>query len=277
MKVLQLGAFAVPSYVASAVLAGCAAGSPGTAPVPFRPANRILASPVKSTGFETVYSFKANSKAPIGANPSDLTAFHGLLYGTTSWGGPKADGTVFAMDTLGKVRVIYRFKGGSDGMYPNGGVTVMNGVLYGTTAGGGNGCTTGPNGVEGCGTVFSLTTSGKERVLYRFTWGSDGASPIGDLTILDGQLYGVTWTGGQQRRCGDAASGCGTVFEVSASGKERILYRFKGGKDGAFPEDTLPALNGKLFGTTHNGGKRGCYSSSCGTVFDVSTSGAQSA
>jgi uncharacterized repeat protein (TIGR03803 family) len=112
-------------------------------------------------------------------------------------------------------------------------------------------------------------------VLHRFTWGSDGASPLGDLTVLKGNLYGVTWTGGTQRVCEDLSNGCGTVFEISTSGEERIVYRFKGGKDGAFPEATLLAFNGKFYGTTSNGGKRNCVQSSCGTIFDVTTSGSE--
>ena len=141
--------------------------------------------PLMSRGVETLYSFNASSRSPWGASPNDLTALNGSLYGTTQWGGSKAYGTVFEIDAAGNERVIYRFTGGSDGMYPVGGLIAVDGVLYGTTSAGGNGCTTGPGGVPGCGTVFSVTTSGKERVLHRFKWGSDGVCPVGDLTMSE--------------------------------------------------------------------------------------------
>lgn len=65
----------------------------------------------------------------------------------------------------------------------------MNRVLYGTTsAGGGAGCYYG----IGCGSVFSLTTSGKESLLHRFAGGSDGGSPSGRLLYANGMLYGTT-------------------------------------------------------------------------------------
>ena len=275
MKSLYFGGCALTSCVATAILAGCGAGSPGVAPGPLQQPSGTFASPLVGKGFETLHSFKGSRASPGAVSPNDLTALHGVLYGTTRWGGPKAYGTVFATDASGKERVVYRFTGGLDGMYPNGGLTVMNGVLYGTTSAGGNGCNTGPGGVPGCGTVFSVTTSGKERVLHRFKWGSDGASPLGDLTILNGTIYGITWTGGRRTVCADLSKGCGTVFEVSTSGKERILYRFEGGRDGAFPEGTLLALDGKLFGTAYGGGDRGCYGAGCGTIFDVSTSGVE--
>lgn len=276
MKGWNLSRYALTSCIAGALLAACSGsqppfGAPGA--MPQNRTSRTLMSPLGNSGFETLYSFKGSQG--LGANPNDLAAFHGMLYGTTRWGGPKANGTVFAMDTSGNERVVYFFKGGSDGMYPGGGVSVVNGVLYGTTAGGGNGCQTGPGGVEGCGTIYSVTISGKERVLHRFTWGSDGASPLSDLTVLNGKIYGVTWSGGRQRVCEDLTNGCGTVFEIGASGDGyRVVYRFKGRTDGALPEGTLLAFHGKLFGTTSSGGGiNNCFGAACGTIFDVNTSG----
>lgn len=273
MKSWYHSGFLLTSGLTAAILTGCAGGSGGNSPVPLQPANQTPGGPFTSNGFATIYSFKSYSNGPGGAAPNDLNAWHGRLYGTTKWAGPKNNGSVFSMDTSGKQHVIYYFKGGQDGMYPNGGVVVMGGVLYGTTQGGGDGCAMGPGGVEGCGTVFSVTMSGQERVLHRFTWGSDGASPLGDLTVLNGKLYGVTWTGGSSGACEDLSQGCGTVFEISPSGKKRTVYLFKGGRDGAFPNGTLLALHGKLFGTTTDGGRRGCYQGGCGTAFSLTTSG----
>ena len=59
----------------------------------------------------------------------------------------------------------------------------------------------------------------------------------------------------------------GTVFEVSKSGSETVLYSFAGGSDGEFPQAGLVRdAEGNLYGTTlTGGGSTGC-NGSCGTV-----------
>ncbi|MBV8067195.1 MAG: hypothetical protein JO113_04395 [Candidatus Eremiobacteraeota bacterium] len=167
-------------------------------------------------------------------------------------------------DTKGYA-ILYNFKGGVDGAVPAAPLLDVNGTLYGTTSsGGGTGCYG-----SGCGTVFAITTSGQESVLYRFKGGRDGAQPLGSLINVSGILYGTTFNGGGAR-CYHFA-GCGTVFAITASGKERILHRFRGGKDdGAYPWAHLTDVKGTLYGTTVSGG-----GSSDGTIFTVSTSGAE--
>src|SRR5271165_2453754 len=94
-------------------------------------------------------------------------------------------------------------------------------------------------------------------VIYSFQNGSDGAYPYAGLTALNGDLYGTTYGGG-------ATSGWGTVFKVSTSGAEQVLYQFQAGNDGAHPYDGLVALNGTFYGTTAQGGTSGS-----GTVFSI--------
>lgn len=256
---------------AAALLAACG-GSQVNSTIPLPPANRLPARPFASDGYKTLYTFHGghNGVSPNGS----LISLNGVLYGTTIRGGKRGYGTVFAIDTSGNERVIYAFTGGADGISPSDGMTVLHGVLYGTTIAGGDGCATGPVGAAGCGTVFAVTTSGKERVVYSFKWGSDGAAPITGLTVLHGALYGVTWVGGLKTVCANFLSkGCGTVFEVSTSGNERVLYRFKGGKDGALPEGRLLARNGDLFGTANKGGNQGCGGAGCGTIFEINNAG----
>lgn len=206
------------------------------------------------TGIEHVlYRFKAGND---GAHPyAGLTPLDGMLYGTTYQGGTSGNGTVFKITPAGLEHVIYSFKGGNDGQYPYGKLVAVNGVLYGTTYQGGVN--------PGWGTVFKITTSGVEKVIYRFNAGNDGAHPWAGLTLLNGVLYGTTYQGG--------ASGSGTVFRVSTAGTERVLYSFKGGKDGQYPYARLLALKGDLYGTTYQGG----VSYGWGTVFKVSTSGVE--
>ena len=142
------------------------------------------------------------------------------------------------------------------------------GNLYGTTAEGGTGCP--GEGSVGCGTVFKLTPSGNETVLYSFAGGNDGDGPWSTL-VRDGQgnFYGTTFFGGGSGCTGDG--GCGTVFKVSPGGTETVLYRFTGGTDGARPYGgvVLDAA-GNIYGTTFEGGLGQCDEDlGCGVVFKV--------
>ena len=71
--------------------------------------------------------------------------------------------------------MLYSF-GGPDGGTPVAGLIVVNGVLYGTTTYGGTGSACGS---QGCGTIFSITTAGKEEE----GWKSSGCSLNDDKTL----------------------------------------------------------------------------------------------
>jgi len=201
-----------------------------------------------------------------GASPlAGLLNVNGTLYGTTSTGGagtncPDSDGCgiVFRVTPSGKERVLYKFLGAPDGAKPGGDLVDVKGTLYGTTSYGGA-C---DNSSLGCGTVFSVTTAGKERVLYRFAGHPDGESPTGRLINLNGTLYGTTTAGGNHN-FGDRN---GTVFSIATAGKERVLYSF-GHKDGIEPSP-LVDINGTLYGTMYLGG-----TGNSGTVFGVTLAG----
>jgi uncharacterized repeat protein (TIGR03803 family) len=78
----------------------------------------------------------------------------------------------------------------------------MNGVLYGTTQSGGNSHARN-------GTIFKVSVSGRERVLYRFgATQNDGVTPSSPLANLNRTLYGTTAYGG-------GAYGNGTVFALT--------------------------------------------------------------
>ena len=115
-------------------------------------------------------------------------------------------------------------------------------------------------GRTGWGTVFSLTTSGKERVLYSFKAQPDGAYPFAGLINMGGKLYGTAKEGG--------SAGYGAVFRVTTSGQEHVIYSFKGGNDGAYPYAALLEADGGLYGTTYQGGQP-----NWGTIFRLDTSG----
>jgi uncharacterized repeat protein (TIGR03803 family) len=209
-----------------------------------------------------IYNFPGTAR---GSQPKgQLVAVHGMLYGTTNFGGAHSSGTVFSITPDGKEHILYSFKGFTDGSGLNGGLVFLNGQLFGTTAFGGAGCNS-----EGCGTVFSVTPGGTKRTVYAFKGGLDGALPDSGLTVLNGTLYGETYRGGS---CGYGLVGCGTAFTLTPRGEEHVLYSFGGSQyDGQNPSGGLTIVNGVLYGVTPVGGTSGA-----GTVFALTTGGAES-
>jgi uncharacterized repeat protein (TIGR03803 family) len=204
--------------------------------------------------FTLLHSFAGGSKD--GANPElgNLIAdTKGNLYGVTGNGGPSQNGVVFRLSPAGKLVVLHAFKGGTtDGCYSFGTLaTDKAGNLYGTTSG----C-----GAFGYGTVWELSATAKETVLYNFAGGAtDGCYPTAGV-VLDstGNLYGDTV------QCG--ASGYGTVFELSNGGTLTLLHSFLF-SDGAYPVGGLLwDSSGNLYGTTSDGGTGVLYE---GTVWSL--------
>ena len=172
-----------------------------------------------------------------------------------------------------KEKVLYNFRGGSEGATPFGSlISDDTGNLYGTTNVGGGG----PCQFGGCGTIFKLAPDGTETVLYAFTGGNDGAYPRAGLTSDGaGDYYGTTmWGGG----CADNDA-CGTVFKLASDGTETVIYAFQGGSDGALL-DAGVIIDGKgtLYGATTLGGNFNgaeCQDAGCGTVYKVTPKGAK--
>lgn len=205
---------------------------------------------VTSSGQEKAfYTFtgKADGGFPAGALVRDA---QGNLFGVMGIGNSSGfcDGAIFEISPNGAEKLLYCFTGGIDGKSPNGGlVTDAEGNLYGTTTYG---------GAFGNGTVFEVTPSGTETVLYNFTGGSDGDRPFaGVFRDQKGNFYGTTFWGGANSR--------GNVFELAADGTETSIYSFTGAADGGNPWDVVRDGKGNLYGTTYTGG------SGSGTVFQV--------
>ncbi len=212
---------------------------------------------IAPTGRETVrYSFKGGSAD--GEDPhGGLVNVKGTLYGTTYEGGVGGDGTVFAITTSGKEKVLHSFfESSGDGAYPVTGLVYVKGMLYGTTTIGGVYCS--PS--RYCGTVFAISPAGKEAVLHSFGHSGDGEVPYAGLINVSGTLYGTTEFGGVN--C--SQFGCGTVFSITPSGKENVLLSFGGTDEGGYPEAGLLDAQGTFYGTTSGGG-----ANNFGTVFSL--------
>ncbi len=218
---------------------------------------------ITTSGAETVLHSFGPYKLD-GAFPSSrLLNVNGTLYGTTQRGGMyycgETCGTVFSITTSGAEKVLYSFKGTPDGYEPVAGLINVNGTLYGTTYAG---------GTNADGTVFSITTSGTETLLHSFKDSPDGYGPVAGLINVNGTLYGTTCCGGTHGR---AHGGWGTVFSITTSGKETVLYSFKNGAgDGARPRAGLINVKGTLYGTTTKKGEN-----NGGTLFAITTSGTE--
>ena len=125
----------------------------------------------------------------------------GLAIPTGSPAAPTSTGDVAA-----NYKTLVDFDGG-DGSDPTARLIVLKGALYGTTYTG---------GTYDDGTVFSISTAGKERVLHSFRNGVDGSEPFGGLVALGGRMYGTTFRGG--------ATNAGIVFSIDTEGTERVIY-----------------------------------------------------
>lgn len=190
---------------------------------------------------------------------ADLIVAGEALFGTTYGGGARRSGTAFEIETSGMQSLLHSFRGGADGALPEAPLVHLAGTFYGTTVDGGG------SGREG--TVFAISPSGKERIVYRFKAGKDGASPYAGLVVIGTTLYGTTAGGGKHSE--------GTVYAIDTSGHETVLHSF-GARvgDGATPLSGLTKVGGTLYGTTALGGGY-CGSVGCGCVFAISTSGAE--
>jgi len=213
-----------------------------------------LVPPAKKSGAwtETVlHNF--GSQSGDGSSPCPVIDDQGNLYGTTYRGGAYGYGTVFELSPTGTETVLYSFGGQPDGANSSAGLIMdKEGSFYGTTYDG---------GAYGYGTVFELSSTGTETVLYSFgSQSGDGANPYAGLIMArKGNLYGTTVNGG--------VDGEGTVFELSAAGKETVLYSFTDGpSDGKDPYAGL-VMDGKgnLYGATLNG-----PGTNHGAVFELS-------
>jgi len=158
--------------------------------------------------------------------------------------------------------VLLSFKNMSTGRWPLAGLVLdKTGNLYGTTSYG---------GTHTQGTVFKLTTAGKETVLYSFAGYNDVSMQNRLYTTLirdaAGNLYG---TGGNSQ---GGCAGCpGAIFELThvtgGPWTETVMHLFDGA-DGAHPTALIRNSSGDLYGTTFDDGAH-----NAGTVFKLDSTG----
>ena len=187
----------------------------------------------------------------------------GNLYGTTNQGGAPGCfglgcGTVFEVTPSGTETVLHAFTGGADGENPVAAlVRDAKGNLYGTTGQGGAQC---------CGTVFQITPSDMQSVLFNFSFANGSGPGPNRLVRAGGSFYGTTSAGG--------AYGNGAVFELTKKGMQTVLYSFSGAADGFHPYGgVIRDAKGNLYGTAFQGAGEGCNTTGCGTIYELTPAG----
>lgn len=214
-----------------------------------------LAPCVEGQSIEVVHTFAAKPSRPYGTL---LQLADGVFLGTSSEGGAYQKGSIYVLFRLGDGTwdnfVVHSFSG-PDGALPKAGlIRASDGNFYGTTRDGGD---------NRLGTVYRMTPSGEVTTVHAFA-GPDGEQPETPLVQApDGRLWGTATRGG------DPGS-AGTIFRLTLAGAFTRIRTFAAEADGAFPQALLVGPDGRLYGTTENGGTnifRG------GTLFRLTTSG----
>ena len=188
--------------------------------------------------YTVLYNLGTNAGDPV--NPTWMGLFaqgpDGNLYSTTPAGGANGFGAVFQLTPSGSMKVLWSFANGSDGAFPNSGLTLgTDGSLYGTTTVGGS---------IGYGTVFKITTAGILTTLHAFNGNPEGEQPNAPpVQGPDGNFYGTTSNGG--------GAVFGTVYKMTPAGALTVIYTFGGTI--RYPYALVLGTDGNFYGTTGGG------------------------
>ncbi len=169
----------------------------------------------------------------------------------------RANDPLSRSDSTRQEKILFNFDG-TNGLNPTSGVTQLRArsdAFYGTTATGGS---------DGVGVFYRVTAASSGRVVRNI---KGNFSPAGALTPLGNEFYG-TAAANDRCRSRRVVKCAGEVYAIGKFGKRRLVYAFKGGRDGAQPRGALTVLNGTLYGVTSYGGKYGV-----GTVFSITPDG----
>jgi uncharacterized repeat protein (TIGR03803 family) len=261
----------------------------------------FVAASAQAQTYTDLYDFNCAIGGCFPYNFGYLTqGLNGNLFGTTTQTNSFLLGGVFEISRSGGlVANFYDFDGLSDGGYPNAGVILASdGNLYGGSAADGafgfgtlylvtpaqkqsvvhaftssegaplvapvevnSGTTDALYGITNNGTTYQYTLP--KGPYKKFAKKAPGPAFGPLIQAPDGNLYGVTQTGG--------TNNLGAVFQMTTAGAIKVIHNFSGA-DGSAPNGPLTwnfsevTWDGNLYGTTSTGGANGS-----GEIFQVST------
>ncbi len=198
---------------------------------------------------DTNFGYFTLSGATLGAD--------GDLYGSDQDGGTGLCGTagcgrIYKVSPTGTLTVLHNFVG-TDGEDPHAPpILGTNGKYYGTTPGSSAG--------SGISTAYSVTSSGTFTLLHTFAY-AEGQLVYGGLVQgSDGNLYGVSASGG--------ANGLGTIFKMTTAGVVTVLHSWDGTDGNGSYWPLIQASDGNFYGVTYIGG-----ANNEGVIFKITASG----
>jgi uncharacterized repeat protein (TIGR03803 family) len=197
------------------------------------------------TGFTVLNNFLFPSTD--GSYPAaGVLIANGVIYGTTTSGGTPENGLSATHGTLFRLNidgtgfsVLKRFTY-SDGITPQGDLTLSGSTLYGTTYDG---------GFSGNGVVFKIEKDGTGYTVLKTLDGlpNDAARPCSGVVSSGNVLFGTT-------RAGGSPNNGGTVFKVNTDGTGYSLLKIFSRSGGYDPIAGLTQSGNALYGTTSEGG-----------------------
>ena len=172
-----------------------------------------------SNVFSKKVDFKSTARGAIPYG-SLFEASNGLLYGLTSSGGSQGEGVIFSYEiSTSSFSKLFNFSTGSyKGNKPLGSLIQIGTKLYGLTSE--------SSGTGGLGTLFDFDINTNiYNELKQFVFlGFSGATPMGTLTNVGGELFGLT-----QKGTGAGITNFGTIFKYDPiSTNYNVLKSFSG-------------------------------------------------
>jgi uncharacterized repeat protein (TIGR03803 family) len=242
-------------------------------------AGTLFALATNASYYAVVYDFSTNGADADFPVAGLVTGGDGALYGTSKFGGPAGQGSVFKINLDGSgYQFLYGF--GTipiDGLNPESGLSVgADGALYGTTSVGGY------EGGSGSGIVFKINPDGTgytELHSFGFLLSGglngqlDGQVPTAPpISGKDGNLYGTTSNGGNPTDWG----GFGVVYKLGTNGLGYSVLHFfsTNNLEGRSPQGgVIQGADGALYGTTPGGPASTGVGTAYGNVFRILTDG----
>lgn len=191
-----------------------------------------------SNAYTTLYSISAGASDGRYPYGNLLESSPGVFLGTCSEGGTNGTGTVYKVTSDGVFTRLKSLQPTQNGAFPKSGLGKSDdGIFYGVTEFG---------GLNGFGTIYTVTGDGTFTKVHDIDYTADGANPASAL-VSDGNggMIGTMPTGG--------ANNYGTIYQLTPENEVVKLHDFSLPLEGATPISIIKNGN-QFFGITSTGG-----------------------